>query len=127
MSRTAACATLVLGMLLSRGAWSDDQPSHAARLKAVQAELESAEAAYWKARESLPEGTEDDPEVDRLGEAAAGKRRVGIAAALEIARAEPQSNVGFDALQWLLLQASGVYSQPAGVPALELMAKHHST
>jgi thiol-disulfide isomerase/thioredoxin len=126
MPRTCLHVILAVALTLTGAAFGDDPPSPASRLKAVQTDLADAEAAYWKAREKLPDDREDDPEVDRLREVAVSKQQAGLVAALEIARADPGSEVSFEALEWLLLQAPGVYSRPAGVPALEMMAKHHA-
>lgn len=111
---------LAVGLALTAGAAPAD------RMKAARAEFEAAEAAFYQAREKLADPHQDDPEVDRLAEALAAKQRAAFAEALQVAQADPQSDAGFDALEWLLLRAPAFYSQPAGVPALELMAKHYA-
>src|SRR5262249_42529684 len=46
-------------------------------------------------------------------------------AAVELAKAEPKSAVGFAALEWVLTLQRASYL-PAGKPALELLTKHHA-
>lgn len=111
---------LLLVVAMTLGAAIDDASSRAARLKTIESEVASAGAKYEQARAKLPDPLQDDPVVDDLHRAANQKSRAGFAAALEIARADPQSDIGFEALEWLLLNA------PPGKTALELMARYHA-
>src|SRR6266850_3247794 len=126
MSRIHLLLILSVGLMLTRVGFGDPQSSPSTGLKTIRTEVADAQAQFYRAQEKLSDEQQDDPEVDRLRETAVRKQREGFVAALQIAQAEPQSDVGFEALEWLLLQAPTVYSQPAGKIALELMVKHHA-
>ena len=111
---------LLLVVAVTLGAATDDTSSPAARLKSIESEVASAGAKFEEARAKLADPLQDDPVVDDLHRRANDKRRAGFAAALEIARADPQSDVGFEALQWLLLNA------PPDKSVLELITRYHA-
>jgi peroxiredoxin len=112
---------LGIGMVSIGAALAEEKPTPAARLKAIQTEVADAEAAVRAAWEKL----QDDPQVDKLAKVHSEKVRAGMAAAYEIAKADPTSDVGFAALEWLLLTPSAYYL-PSGKPAIELMRDHHT-
>ncbi len=53
------------------------------------------------------------------------KQQANFDAAVEIARADPKSDAGFAALEWVL-ETSQAHYLPAGKPALELLLEHHA-
>lgn len=118
---------LFLSAALTLAAAADGDKSPAARLKAIKADVASAQAAYEKARAQLEDGDRADPAVDALNDVAVRKRLAGFAAAFEIAERDPGSDAGFAALEWLLVNAPQVYGPPEpGKAALQLMTRHHA-
>jgi hypothetical protein len=95
------------------------------RLKQIQTEVAGAEAAFRAAWEKQTQPWPMSPVVERLSADYERKREAGRDAALEIARAEPASETGFNALAFLM-KDSQAYGLPVGKAALELMAKHHA-
>ncbi|HEY2588250.1 MAG TPA: TlpA disulfide reductase family protein [Tepidisphaeraceae bacterium] len=99
--------------------------SRAARLKAIEADVASAGAALKAAHARMSDRIQDDAAVERLSQALVQKRQAAYDVVLQIAKEDPASDVGFDALEWLLLH--GIDRQPAaGATALQLMARHHA-
>lgn len=99
--------------------------SRADRLKAIAADVASAEAALKAAHAQMPDRSQDDAAVELLSKALTQKRRAALDTVLQIAKEDPASDVGFDALEWLLL--NGINTRPsAGATALQLMARHHA-
>jgi peroxiredoxin len=115
-----------LAFASSSAAAAEGAPPTAAQFRSARTEFTDAEAAFWQAREKLADPEQDDPASDRLREALLAKRKAVFAMATEIANADPASDAGFEALQWLLLQAPWLYGQPGGPSALELMTKHYA-
>jgi thiol-disulfide isomerase/thioredoxin len=97
-----------------------------ARLKAIEARVAAAEDAVAAARARLTDPSADDPEMNRLGEAAQRTRAAAFDDAIRIARDAAQSDAGFAALAWLLSNAPGVYANPAGKEALELVTRNYA-
>src|SRR5262245_45770812 len=104
---------------------ADDNADRAAKLKAIQKEVADADATFRKAWAKLRDPHQDDPEVEKLYEAFQAKQKAGFAEALAIAQAAPDSEAGFDALEWLLTTPRA-YDLPVGKPAMELLAAHYS-
>jgi hypothetical protein len=127
MARFLPSMVVALPLVLMSVVTADEQLSGVARIQSIKRDVADAETAWQEARAMLPDSDQDDPRVNRLREIMAQKQRDGMAGALEIARADPQSKAGFEALEWLLLNAPAVYYQPAGKPALELMSQYHAT
>src|SRR5439155_26882020 len=63
--------------------------------------------------------------LEKLYRAFDEKQRAAFAEALKIAKADPQSDTAFAALEWLL-KSPRAYHLPVGKPALELMTGHHA-
>lgn len=118
MAQSLPQVLLTAALILTTSA--DESSQRESRLKAIEADVASADAALERARAQPPDWHQADQTVDRLSTIATQKHRAGYAAALEIAQAEPQSELGFDALDWLLRHAPEIYGRPEGVPALEL-------
>jgi peroxiredoxin len=105
---------------------AEDKPPPADRLKAIQKEVADAETAFRDAWAKLPDIHLEDPEVEKLFQAFRKKQLAGFDAALEIAKANPKSDTGFDALEWLLTIPLA-YHLPSGKQMLELMAQRHAS
>ena len=126
MSR--ACSSLfLLALLLSPAVGDEAKPkvSPSDRLAALQKEQKEAEAAYYKAATATPDtpaGALKDKELWKDFDKGQADR---FLAAVDLAKADPKSDVGFSALEWVLLSPRSYYL-PAGKPALELVKKHHA-
>src|SRR5947209_7267903 len=116
---------LTLGATLRAAGLGDDQPSAAERLTTVRQEVADAEKEFRDAWAKLSDQQVEDPEVEKLYQAFKKKQEAGYATALEIAQADPKSDVGFEALEWMLKEPAGRH-YPQVKPALELMAEHHA-
>lgn len=104
---------------------SDDQPSPAHRLDAIRTGVADAEAAFrgeWEKQK--PDYWPMSPKVEQLQRAYESKRQAGRLAALEIAKLRPESDTGYDALEWVLTDVQ--YGDGTGKAALELMTEHHA-
>jgi peroxiredoxin len=121
MSRTV----LVLALALAVTAAADEKPTPAQRLAAIQKEAAAAEAALRDAVAKLPETPGGEAKAEKLFKEYRDAQQARCNAALEIARADPKSETGFRALEWLLLTPQAYY-RPHGKPALGLMTKHHA-
>jgi thiol-disulfide isomerase/thioredoxin len=110
---------------MSAGVLGADALDPAARLKAIETEVKEAEAAFRSAWNRQAQFYPMSPGVEQLGAEYQRKREAGLDAALEIARLDPASETGFDALAFLM-KDSQAYGLPAGKAALGLMAKHHA-
>jgi thiol-disulfide isomerase/thioredoxin len=99
--------------------------SPADRLASLQKEQKEAEVAYHKAAAATPDtpaGALKDKELWKDFDKGQSDR---FLAAVDLAKADPKSDVGFSALEWVLLIPRSYYL-PAGKPAMELVAKHHA-
>ena len=126
MFRTLLPLAITLGLFLTLPVRAEDKPTPAARLQAIQKEVDAAEKAFRDAWAKLPDIHQEDPEVEKLFQAFRKKQVAGFETALEIAKANPKSDAGFAALEWLLTTPVA-YHQPIGKQAMELMAEHHAT
>jgi hypothetical protein len=116
----------LLVLLLSAGLAADDKPqTPAEKLAAIQKDVKDAEDAFRKAYAEAKDPKPDDKDLNDLSKAFNKKQDEGLAAAVEIARADPKSDAGFAALEWVLTVPRSYYL-PAGVPAMELAAEHHA-
>lgn len=120
---------LGLLLLLAATVHAGDKPklvtSPKERLESIQAESKAATAAYFKANEALPdtpEGTKKSGELDKAYDKDQAAR---FLAAVEIAKANSDSDVGLEALEWVLT-ISRSYYHPAGKAALELAAEKYA-
>ena len=123
MSRV--CAIVLLLSSVAIGDEVKPKVSPADRLAALQKEQKDAEAAYYKARAATPDtpaGALKDKELWKDFDKGQAAR---FMAAVELAKADPKSDLAFSALEWVLLVPRSPYL-PAGKPALELVAKHHA-
>ena len=123
----ARSGLFLLSLLLSPAVGDEAKPkvSPVDRLAALQKEQKEAEAAYYKAAAATPDtpaGALKDKELWKDFDKGQSDR---FLAAVELAKADPKSDIGFSALEWVLLFPRSYY-HPAGKPALELVAKHHA-
>jgi thiol-disulfide isomerase/thioredoxin len=125
MALTRCLLIIIAGMTFAGFAPAEEPPSPAARLAAIRKEVADAETAFQAAWAKVGYSNTDDPGVEKLYQAFDKKQKAGFATAWEIAKADPKSAVGFDALEWLLTTPRA-HSSPAGIPALQLMAEHHA-
>jgi hypothetical protein len=119
----------LLVLLLAVAAAADDKPkpraSPAERLAAIQKEYKDAEAAYYKAAGPLPDTPEGHKKAQERWQAFDKKQADLFMEAVELAKADPKSDVGFAALEWVLTIPRSFYL-PAGKPGLELLTEHHA-
>jgi hypothetical protein len=101
-------------------------PAAADRLAAIQKEYKEVEAEYRKAMEALPDTPEGQKKARELYPKYDEARAARFLAAVELARADPKSEVAFAALEWVLTIPRAYY-KPAGKPALELVTEYHAT
>lgn len=95
------------------------------KLAAIQKEHKDAEAAFQKAVEALADddhGRKKYAELWKAFDKAQGER---FAAAVEIARAEPKSDVAVAALEWVLTVPRSYYLQ-AGPAAMDEVTRRHA-
>jgi hypothetical protein len=119
----------LLVLFFAAAAVADDKPkprvSPAERLAALQKEYKGSEAAYYKAAGALPDTPEGNKKAQELYQAYDKKRADLFMEAVELAKADPKSDVGFAALEWVLTIPRSFYL-PAGKPGLELLTEHHA-
>jgi hypothetical protein len=117
---------VVAALLVVAAVAADDKPkSPAERLEAIKKEHKAAEDAFYKAAGLLENTPEGQKKYDELWKAFDKGQADRFAAAVEIAKADPKSDAGFAALEWVLTIPRAYYL-PAGKPALELAAEHHA-
>src|SRR5712691_4426638 len=123
-----ALSTLTV-LLLAVAASGDDKPDSktppAERLAALQKEHKEAETAHRKDVEALPDTDEGNKKAEELWKEFDKKQSARFMAALEIAKADPKSDVGLSALEWVLTIPRS-YHLPVGKPALEFAAEHYA-
>lgn len=119
----------VLVVFIPVTAAAEDKPnpgaSPAERLAAIQKEHKAAEATFYKTAQALANTPEARKKEDELWKAYDKGQADRFLAAVELARADPKSEVGFGALEWVLTIPRAYYL-PAGKPALELVTEHHA-
>src|SRR5688572_21336206 len=99
--------------------------SPAEKLAALKKTHAEVEAAYRKTVEALPETPEGEKKGEELWKAHDKAQVERFQAAYEIAKADPKSDAGFAALEWMLT-IPRTYFTPVGKPALELATEHHA-
>jgi hypothetical protein len=127
MNRTGAGVLALLFILPPAASGGGPKPgdSPAKRLAAIQKEYKAAEDAFYKAAAAVPDTPEGRKQFTEMYKPYDKGQAERFQAALELARADPKSDAGFAALEWILTNPRA-YSQPAGKPALELLTEHHA-
>ena len=108
---------------------ADDKPkveSPAEKLAAIKKQHEEAEAAARKELQKLPETPEGIKKAEELFKAFGKEQNDRLAAAVEIAKADPKSDLALTALEWVLTIPSS-YHLPAGVSAMKLATEHQAS
>jgi hypothetical protein len=121
---------MILVLLLPAVLLADDKPkpqaTPAERLEAIKKEEKDAEAALRELVFENPRKTpEEEKKLQPLGEKYLAGQANRIDAAIEIAKADPKSEVGLAALEWVLTLRRS-YSLPAGATAIDLVLAHHT-
>jgi hypothetical protein len=117
---------LSVALALTAAAGAADKPTPAARLEAIKKEVADAQAEFYKAAANLDEKKKEDVEkADKLYEAFSKKQEEGFAQALKIAQADPKSDAGFAALEWLLTTPR-TFHVGVGKPMMELAKKYYA-
>jgi tetratricopeptide (TPR) repeat protein len=102
-----------------------DTKTAAEQLAALRQETKEAETKLYKTLDDLGEDKEAQKKAGELFQAHEKEQVKRYEAALELAKADPRSDVAFDALAWLL-ETPRTYYLPVGKPAMELMLEHHA-
>jgi thiol-disulfide isomerase/thioredoxin len=121
---------LILFFVVSYGAYADDEKAQPVvsvtnKLVFIQQEYKDAETEYYKAVRSLPNTPEGNTKSQELSKQFDQTQADLLMAAVELANANPKSEVGFAALEWLLKTVSAYYL-PAGPPALKIMTRQYA-
>jgi thiol-disulfide isomerase/thioredoxin len=121
---------LMLVYAISSVAFADDekaQPmvSGTDKLVVIQQEYKEAKAAYYKARQSLPDTPDGNTNGQELLKKFEKKEIDLFMAAVELARANPKSEVGFSALEWVINTVTG-FALTSGPPTLEIMTSQYA-
>lgn len=104
---------------------SNNDAAPAERLAALKKEHADAEASFEKMIDALPDTPEGAKKYEELNRVFSKRQTERIMAALDLAKADPKSDVGLAALDWLLTKPFAV-RRPAGKSAIELVTKHHA-
>jgi hypothetical protein len=118
------CMTLAAAVVVATLATAGD-PTPAERLAALKKAHKEAETAFEKDREKLPTTREGRKQYAELFTAFDNAQAERFQAALDIAKADPKSDVALEALEWVLTIPRSYY-KPAGKPAIELVTEHHA-
>jgi hypothetical protein len=96
------------------------------QVQAIKKELVAAESEFYTTLQDLDDEKKEDVEKSqKLYKEFTKKQEAAFAKALEIAKADPKSDAGFAALEWLLTTPRAYYVA-VGKPAMELAAEHHA-
>jgi thiol-disulfide isomerase/thioredoxin len=115
----------VVLLLAAAAAAADKSPTPAEKLASLQKEQAVAETAYFRVLEAMSNTPGTGKKYDELWELFDAGQADRFAAAVEIAKADPKSDLALSALEWVLTTPRSYYL-PAGVPALELVTEHHA-
>lgn len=119
---TAAALTFCFALTAAK---ADDPPSPADQLAEIKKAVADAEAEYYKVAKTLPGTLEGVKKSEELWQRFDKFQSEAFAKAVDIAKANPKSEVGFAALEWVLSIPRSYYLPP-GVPAMELMAEQYA-
>ncbi len=106
-------------------ATADDKSKPADRLAALKKEAKQADDELNKEFAKLGESKEDQAKGEKLYKAHTDKAAKWIEAAVDLAKADPKSDVAIDAVVWILTETPW-FGQPAGKAALELARDHQA-
>jgi thiol-disulfide isomerase/thioredoxin len=118
--------SLALFAVAAVGLADDPKPqTPAEKLEALKAAHKAAEKEYAAAAQALPDTPDGNKKSAELWKAFDAGQAARFMQAVEIARADPQSDLALSALEWVLTTPRSYYL-PAGKPALELARDHHA-
>ena len=89
------------------------------QLEAIRAESKAATAAYYNEDDALPDTLEGSKKSNELFKAYDKGQAASFLAAVELAQANSDSDLGLEALEWVLTTPRSYYF-PAGKIAMEL-------
>ena len=105
---------------------ADDKPATPAeKLASIKKQQDNAQAEYFKTMKGLPETPEGEKKAEEVWKSFDATQAARFAAAVEIAKADPKSDSGLAALDWVLTTPRSYYL-PAGITAMELATEHHA-
>ncbi len=111
---------LIVSTLVVNSARAGDAPSPTQRLNSIEKKVADADAAFRTAQKELSNPEDFDERVQTLYETLLHDEQVGIAAAIGIAKTEPKSAAGLDAMAWVLNQ------RPQDAEAIQLLADYQA-
>ena len=111
---------ITLGLICLLAGPPVDEPADP--VAAIQRAYASDDAAFRKATSGLD--PKDEASYLKLLDDLLARRQASFAAALELARRDPASEVGFASLEWIARSAEG-YGFPSAEPGFRLLAEHH--
>ena len=115
-----------LFLLASASSAADDNPSSPAeKLAAIKKQHMDVEVAFRKEMDALPETPEGEKKAEVLYKEFDKGQAERFMAAFAITKADPKSDAGFAALEWVLTTPRA-YQLPVGKPALELATEHYA-
>jgi thiol-disulfide isomerase/thioredoxin len=117
---------LLAPLTATGGAAPDSETSAVSRLAALQKQHLEAEAAFSKAQRKLPATPAGNKKLEELCKEWDEKHAGLFLAALDLAKADPKSDVGLAALEWVLTIPRAYYL-PAGKRAMDLVREYHVT
>lgn len=111
-------------------AWAaDDKPKPqdkpADKLAALKKETEQAEQAMFKEYAKLGESKEDQKKAEELSAKYAEQMTKVHDGVFELAKADPKSETGFDALEWFVLRGQ-MYDKTHGEAVMRLLTEHYA-
>ena len=125
MNRIWRVVVLLLAHLATAsGAAPAPQTTPADQLAVLRKKHLEAEEAFSKAQRRLPATPEGNKKLGELVKESDEKHAGLYLAALDLAKADPKSAVGLEALQWMLT-IPRVYYLPDGKAAIDLVREHH--
>jgi len=118
----------ISAILATSAVAADDPPkadSPAAKLATLRKEVEELDKGFYKAAEKLEDTKDGRKAYGELLKVCEEKQVQRYEAALELAKADPKSDVAFAAAEWLLTTGR-VYHLPVGKPALQFALEHYT-
>lgn len=136
MFRIRAGAAVALAFALTTFGVADDPPkkegapaSPADKVKALQKGAKDDWNNFLRAYNKLGKSEEDQKKGEELYKAYGKGQEERFVAATAIAEADPKSDAGFAAVEWLLTETRSLYvpdGDPAGMRAVKLATEHHA-
>ncbi len=117
---------LYLVLLSTALMFADDPPTKSvSSVDAIRKEQQLSDAEYQKATASLPDTTDGQKQAAVLWKAYDDARIKRMESALKLAKLEPDSELSFAAIAWILSNPRS-YFLPIGKPSIELLTAHHA-